>query len=67
MMLGCAGIGSIREERMKELLAAAKEALDALHQFHPGPSQVGKGICEWGPCARLREAIRRAESETRFD
>ena len=48
------------------LLAAAKAVQDALHQFHPQHDRipVGKGICEWGPCKQLREAIAAAEGRT---
>ena len=50
--------------QLKILLEAAEVAGDALHQFHPPKERtpVGKGICEWGPCKRLRDAIAQAKA-----
>lgn len=47
------------------LLAAAKGAQECLHEFHPQQHHipVGKGICEWEPCRRLREAIAAVERD----
>jgi len=48
---------------LASLREAAEQALDALHQLHPQQFHisVGRGICEWLPCKRLREALERKE------
>ena len=49
----------------EELLAAAETASGALHALHPQQYHfaVGRGICEWKPCATLRDALVKASQE----
>lgn len=49
----------------EELLATAESASHALHEVHPREFNmpVGRGICGWGPCKRLFDAITKATSQ----
>ena len=54
------------KEEHADLLDAAEAAGDALHQFHPQEHTIpiGKGICGWGPCKQLRDAIAKAKDKS---
>jgi len=47
----------------RQVVEAATQAWEALHQFHPPQERIpiGKGLCQWRPCKELREAIKAAK------
>ena len=56
---GKAAIYDALKPRYDTLLEAAKAAWEVIHHLHSQQyhMSVGKGICEWKPCADLRKAI----------